>query len=270
MDALVEGALVIEVRMKQAVGTDLRDMPFVPENPFFKMMHKTFLDEKSADVVFEVSGSDEVRSVGNKRAKKCPTVFHAHRFILQECASTLADLCTRVDLTPVPITDVKPDIFRHVLYYVYGGKLTDEDFLKTNAKEILDAADKYGVANLKLEAEECYVRSTVITLDNVMDNILYADSKNCPLLKEATMDFIVENREEAIEKLSFENFPGHLVKDLLTAVSMEKKEESDAGNLSNTRVSTLRRMLHEKGLDVDGSREAMIALLEQKMDSTTP
>jgi len=30
-----------------------------------------------------------------------------------------------------------------------------------------------------------------------------------------------------------------------------------------TRVSTLREKLHAKGLDIDGSREAMIARLEQ-------
>mmetsp|Transcript_8077 Transcript_8077/g.18230 ORF Transcript_8077/g.18230 Transcript_8077/m.18230 type:complete len:88 (+) Transcript_8077:1187-1450(+) len=31
------------------------------------------------------------------------------------------------------------------------------------------------------------------------------------------------------------------------------------------RVSTLRKKLHEKGLDVDGSRKAMIALLRRKL-----
>ena len=50
-----------------------------------------------------------------------------------------------------------------------------------------------------------------------------------------------------------ENVPGHLMTDLLTAVDMD----------DNIRVSTLRKKLHEKGLAVDGSREAMIALLEE-------
>ena len=82
------------------------------------------------------------------------------------------------------------------------------------------------------------------------------------------MDFIVDNGGEAIKKVNFENFPGHLVKDLLTVVARGKEEGSassaDAGDLSTTRVSALRKMLHEKGLDIDGSREAMIALLEEK------
>ena len=56
-----------------------------------------------------------------------------------------------------------------------------------------------------------------------------------------------------MKNVSFDNVPGHLMKDLLTAVDMD----------DSMRVSTLRKKLHEKGLAVDGSREAMIALLEE-------
>jgi hypothetical protein len=60
----------------------------------------------------------------------------------------------------------------------------------------LDAADKYGVVSLKLEAEAAYVESTKITVDNAMDNLLYADAKNCALLKEAVIDFLTDNGRE--------------------------------------------------------------------------
>ena len=99
-----------------------------------------------------------------------------------------------------------------------------------------------------------------------MDNLLYADSKNCALLKEAVMDFIVENGVEVVKKVNFDNFPGHLVTDLLTAVNRGREEGNASANssdLSTTRVSELRRMLDEKGLEIDGSRETMIALLEE-------
>jgi hypothetical protein len=33
----------------------------------------------------------------------------------------------------------------------------------------------------------------------MMDNLLYADSKNCALLKEAVMDYVVENGQDVLE-----------------------------------------------------------------------
>ena len=194
-------------------------------------------------------------------------MFYAHRFILEDCAPALVASCTSgKDLTTIPITNVKPEIFHHLLYYVYGGKVDDTD-LKANAKDIVDACDIYEVVNLKLEAEAILVASTTITIDNVIELLLYANEKNCALLKETVNDFLVENLDEAIKKLSFENdVPGQLMTDLMTAVARGKKESntsSDATDSSTARVGTLRRMLHEKGLDIDGSREAMIALLEE-------
>jgi hypothetical protein len=74
-----------------------------------------------------------------------------------------------------------------------------------------------------------------------------------------------------MDKVSFDNVPGSTVKDLLAAVKRGKKEEGggssvDPSNFNTMRVGTLRRMLHEKGLDVDGSREAMISLLKENND----
>mmetsp|Transcript_33110 Transcript_33110/g.69684 ORF Transcript_33110/g.69684 Transcript_33110/m.69684 type:complete len:413 (-) Transcript_33110:557-1795(-) len=264
-NGLVEGALVIEVRMK-IIGSasESPPLPFIPENPLGQNILKKFMDETTADVVFEVDCESKEVTGSNKKAKISPTTFHAHRLILIDSAPTFAELCkVGGDMTPVKITDVEPEIFRHMLYYVYGGRIPNED-LKSHAKGIIDAADKYGAVNLKLEAEACYVQSTAITMDNVIDNLLYADTKNCALLKEAVMDFLVENGGEAVEKLSFQHVPGYLMKDLLSAVHIGKKQDKkDASDYSTMMVSTLRKMLHEKGLDVDGSREAMIALLKE-------
>ena len=138
--------------------------------------------------------------------------------------------------------------------------------LKANTKDIIDAADKYGVVGLKLEAEASLVASATFTVENVIDNLLYADSKNCALLKEAAMDYLVDNGVEVAEKNTFEAVPGYMMKDLLTAVNRGKKEADtkiDSNDFSTMRVNTLRKLLHDKGLDVDGSREAMISLLKQ-------
>mmetsp|Transcript_924 Transcript_924/g.1601 ORF Transcript_924/g.1601 Transcript_924/m.1601 type:complete len:381 (+) Transcript_924:291-1433(+) len=256
-NSLVEGELVIEVRMKLIKPTTpSSSLPFIPTNPFSKLMLNKFMDKKSADVVFKVGG---------EQVNAPPVIFHAHRLILEDYAPMLARLSgSGQDLSPILITDVKPNVFHHMLYYAYGGKVAYED-LKANAKDILTAADKYEVVSLKLEAEAILVASTTITINNVMELILYANDKNSALLKEAVIDFIVENGVEVIEKLSFEHFPGHLVKDVLIAVNRGKgKDEAGGGNGFRTmRVSDLRKQLYEKGLNFDGSRETMIAMLKK-------
>eukprot|EP00985_Skeletonema_marinoi_P033606 scaffold41722_cov124-Skeletonema_marinoi.AAC.1 len=88
------------------------------------------------------------------------------------------------EIAAVSITDVKPAVFRHLLHYVYGGSVPGKE-MNAHAKDIINAADKYSIVNLKLEAEAAYVNSTKITMDNAMDNLLYADALNLALLKEA-------------------------------------------------------------------------------------
>ena len=272
ISALEDGTLIIEVRMRNVAPST--STPFIPENPFVKTILNMFNDEESADIMFEVGTQNESEENVHKRAKTT-TSFYAHRNILQKgCSSTLlGELCKsggEGGVTSISITDVNPEIFRHLLYYVYGGEISDEE-LANNAKDILDAADKYEVVNLKLEAEASYVESTSIKFENAIDCLLYADSKNCALLKEAVMDFLVENRKEGTTKLSFKNVPGHVIPDLLTAVNRDYDKGSPtstyANDLSTIRVSTLRSMLHEKGLDIDGSREMMIARLEACISS---
>ena len=106
---------------------------------------------------------------------------------------------------------------------------------------------------------------TTLATENALDNLLYADSKNLALLKEVVMDFLMENGEDVIENVSFDDVPGYLMKDLLAAVNRGKKRESnsDGTNYSNMRVSGLRELLDNAELDVDGSREAMIARLRE-------
>ncbi len=253
-----DGTLTVVVSIKP---TDV----FVPKNPLLKMVKETFLEETTADVCFEVSSAEAKK--GKKKKAKSSDFFHAHSLILKKCAPMLADLFDLDDdndgkLATVTIADVKPDVFRYLLWYVYGGSVPEED-LATHAKDIIVAADKYSIVSLKLEAEAAYVKSTAITMQSAMDDLLYADAKNCPLLKETVMNFLAANHYEAAEKLSFTDFPTHVVKDLLIAVgrnSNSKKEASGAATdeLSTLCVSALRRKLDEMGSSVDGSREAMI------------
>ena len=104
-----------------------------------------------------------------------------------------------------------------------------------------------------------------------MEYLIYADSMNCALLKEAAMDYIVENKAEVLEKISFDDAPGNLMRDLLAAVVRGDRNEGGAdGNaehqFATMRISELRQKAHERGLDV-GSREMLIAALKANTES---
>ena len=246
LEYLVNGRLTIEVKIRQNARSTL----FIPENQFAKSMLKLFMDEDTSDVVIKAGGEP----VRNTRKKKTTTStssssaasFYAHSLILQQCSSTLGELCKQGEDSTVSIVDVKPEIFHHLLYHMYGGKISDED-LKENAEDIINAADKYGVVSLKLEAEASFVDTTAITFENAINTLLFADSKNCALIKEAVMDFIAGNREEAVKNLSFENVPGSAMKDLLTAVNRKEGKASISGSdFSLMRVNSLRLYFTKK------------------------
>lgn len=269
LSAMVNGALAIEIHMRLAEPTKSVPAPFIPQNPSAcKIIQGLFLNNKSANIMFEVGGGEKPKNNAMKAAKPAPVSFPAHRCIVENCSSILAELCeSHDDSAAIQINDVTPDIFRLLLSYVYGANLSDDD-MKSHAKEIIDAADKYGVIDLKLEAEACFVKGITFTIKNVMEHLLYAESKNCALLKEASMDYIVENKAEVITKLSFaDTVPGTLMRDLLVATARGEMRSGGAdvnadSQYDSLRISELRKKAHEKGLNVDGSREMLIAALK--------
>ncbi|KAL7546514.1 hypothetical protein ACHAWF_009837 [Thalassiosira exigua] len=131
----------------------------------------------------------------------------------------------------------------------------------SHSKEIIDAADKY--VNLKLQAEAWYVKATKITLENVMELLQYADAKNCALLKEAAMDFVAENHAEVIRQVPMRDAPEGLLAELLAAFARKFSNKNVDDDLSTMRVNDLRKLLLEKGLNCDGSRETLIATLKE-------
>ena len=272
---LADGALVVRVSMQLD-----HEENFVPKNPASSIILKLFNDEKSADVVFEIDDdqkqSENRKSNGRMRAKTSTAkLYHAHRLILQHHSPELSALCaTSDDMTPIIINDIKPEVFRHLLYYVYGGEISEEDFVG-HERDLINAADKYGVTNLKLEAEGWYVNNTDITIDNVIETLLYAHAMNCALIKESVMDIIVENKETIFqqEQVSFQDVPGDVFKELLAAVSRHYDKGSTSDDAESEkdvektymkmRICDLRQELQDKGLDIDGSREALIAKLKE-------
>ena len=119
--------------------------PYIPKNPCVQGILSLFDDGKESEST-DVTFSFDVNGDGDAgQAEK----LHAHKLILQGCAPTLAEYCESCKESngDVPIKDVKPEIFRHLLHYVYGGTI-HYDILKANAKELIDVADRFGVGEI--------------------------------------------------------------------------------------------------------------------------
>lgn len=135
LNQLVDGTLVIEVKV-QLSGDDCSNwkasLPFIPENPLRKNVLNKFMDESSADVVFEVhceqnraetETETEAETDSNKRAKLSPETFYAHRLVLLDSSSTLAELCKSGgdnNMKPLQINHVKPGIFTFAIPFIWG------------------------------------------------------------------------------------------------------------------------------------------------------
>ena len=234
--ALTNGTLTIEVGMKRNNSSNQFEVPFIHENPIWKNILEMFLDEDSSNVVFEVGSESKQEKKKCKRGQiSSEATFHAHCFILCNGAAQLAKLCkssNRGDPPGIILTDVEPEIFCHILYYIYGGKASDED-LNANAKKLIDATDKYGIVNLKIQAEAFYIKSTKLSINNILDNFLFVCSRNCALLKETVIDYIIKSKDSAIGEVLFDDRIGSFAADLVAAVARGEKRGGIVSDSSN-------------------------------------
>jgi hypothetical protein len=97
------------------------------------------------------------------------------------------------------------------------------------------------------------------------------DSENCALLKEAAIEFFAANLTSLMPSSGWANMTesAPIMRDIMEGAFIKKKRSAPADgsdeerDYKRMRVSTLRRKLDEKGLDVNGSRGMTISRLEE-------
>ena len=91
-------------------------------------------------------------------------------------------------------------------------------------KEIIEAANRYGVSGLKVEVERSYVESRVVDTSNCIDFLCFAQENACSLLKEYAITYLVArsgdilNVPDSAERLK--ETPG-LMLDILCAIYIQ-------------------------------------------------
>jgi hypothetical protein len=121
----------------------------------------------------------------------------------------------------------------------------------------LDVADRFDCKGLKLAAD-AELAASDITVATAADLVLFADAKNCPLLKEAAMDFSPSNPTSVMSSSGWANMRElvGLLAELLEVAFSKKKistpaDESYERDYKHMCVSSLRQKLDERGLDVE-------------------
>ena len=167
----------------------------------------------------------------------------------------------------ISIKDTTPKTFRIILQYAYGGDPSDSVTADADSgKDLIVAADRYGIVGLKMKAETELVKAVVINNKNLANWLLFADAMNCPLLKEQATSYFVSRATDLIDS----NFPEKLnespriMNELMKAISTRLVNDSRFNNTGmNMAVNELRKELDEKGLDVDGSKEMLMSRLNE-------
>jgi hypothetical protein len=260
----VHDTFVIEVRMRHVDYAS----PYIPENPSTRITAKDFFNTKEyADVIFEVGGEHNVQ-VGVKRrhtASLSSTKFYAHRMILSKAAPLLAEICGTAKFESpsfIEIPDTSPDRFKEMLLYVYGFKIPDFGKNIYQLKDLIELANKYGVIGLKLEAEVLYVEWLSFTIKNVMKHFSFAETMDCAYLREKAIDFMVRNSTKVIKRKLIKKDEGPRMSEIFAAVARSQARKKDEKELCVMSINELRYKAHEKGVDVDGSMETLIAALK--------
>lgn len=239
-------------------------------------------DEQNSDNVDNGGGSSSMANTADVKFIVEGDTIYAHRLILQLAAPALAELCEDGDKdTEIPIVQVRSPIFQGVLRFAYGDVVPDEvwtmpittstdndsSILTSPAMELLDAANQFGVVGLKILAET-KVAESEISISNASDLILYADSHNCPLLKERVVDYFIVHAEEIRKHPSYQKIKesADILDELMEALINKRMLRSfslgdNDVDYESMGVNLLRRKLDERGLDVDGSREMLIQRL---------
>ena len=128
------------------------------------------------------------------------------------------------------IQDVEPEVFKAMLQHAYAHNISPTMW-KDHTKEILEASGKYGFNELKSEAEALYLKSE-ITVDNVIDKFLYADSHSIGMLKKAAMDFIVKHGREVMASDSYDRLyeSPKLTKEVMSAAFESSRKRQRDGD----------------------------------------
>ncbi|XP_020586054.1 BTB/POZ and MATH domain-containing protein 4-like isoform X2 [Phalaenopsis equestris] len=153
--------------------------------------------QESSDVIFDVAGEK----------------IHAHKLVLAARSPIFRSMFfdgPDEALSEIVITDLEPKVFKAMLHFIYKDTLDEDDVpvgsgspgisvSDTLAAKLLAAADKYGLARLRLMCESYLCKD--ISVNSVAGTLALADRFHAMELKAACLRFAAENLSEYFKTL---------------------------------------------------------------------
>ena len=140
--------------------------------------------------------NDETTADFNFKVKNC--VIAAHKTILGARSPVFAAMfkhgMKEKEANEVEIEDMEPGVFRKMLQFIY----TNDCDVGEDAEELLIAADRYDVKDLKEICEE-ELKSN-LTLDNALRLFLLSDAHNAAKLRRNAILFIKRNKRDVVKQ----------------------------------------------------------------------
>jgi len=125
--------------------------------------------------------------------------FNCHKAILAERSSVFEAMFTHgmkeAMESSVTIKDMDADTCQQMLQFIYSNKVED---LESNAENLLVAADKYDLKELKVLCEDHLCAK--LSQDNVLDILVLADIHCASTLRSWALQFVADNRKKIVAK----------------------------------------------------------------------
>ena len=247
-----DGMLRIELVLQHVPSA--RDEPYRPMNHFRRNMLKLFESGDLADGWFkctDIMMKERIFPVHN--AILFANDEFLDRFIPR--SSTFED--------PLVINRASPDVFEILLRWMYGCELDqlvpgvgEIRLALTKGKEIIVAANYFGLGSLKMAVEAVLVRNLALDGTNSISYLEFSDRWSCFSLKEMAMNYVVARVEELWDKLPIE-LHKEVAMEMATVIASGRKFDERPG------INSLRRELGKRGLDPDGSPQSLQSRLNE-------
>ncbi|RWS31696.1 uncharacterized protein B4U80_01927 [Leptotrombidium deliense] len=191
-------------------------------------------DRDSCDILF-IAGREEVAIYAHRLILKtrqvhcsCTSFQNLKRGEICKVFGTTVSLSTPGNPIPIRLPQVKPDVLRDVLFYVYCGRVLLQD---SNVFEVLAICCELGIDDLRQFAED-HIRSS-LCIHNACTYLPAAleletripDSKSGRCFKDRCTAFIGENAMECIKTPSFLTLPKEALIHLISSDCVALEEE---------------------------------------------